>query len=96
MGTTQLRDILSGYAITKKYFLDVFASDDVPGNIEQFPSCFNANVDSSTEPGSHCVSFHMPSTDKMEFFDSFGQKLCFMEVLRGTLQLNFHMWNIIL
>lgn len=79
MNTTQLRKILSRDPITKKYFLDVFASDHLPESIEQFPSCFIANVDSSAEPGSHWVAFYLSSKDKMEFFDSFGNEPAFYE-----------------
>lgn len=74
MNTIQIHKILSRDKFTKRYFLGVYASNHLPHTIKNYPSCFVANVDSSAEPGSHWVAFYVSSPEKMEFFDSYGNK----------------------
>lgn len=68
----QLQDILSRDPFTKKYFLSVLPSDQLPKEILEYPTCFIANVDSSTEPGSHWLAFYVHTRHVIEFFDSYG------------------------
>ena len=79
MNTLQIKTILSRDQFTKKYFLDVFASDYLPDRIESFPACFICNVDSSAEPGSHWLAFYLPSANSLEFFDSYRNEPDFYE-----------------
>lgn len=72
MNTVQLQQILFRDAFTQKSFLGVFPSDRLPSFIPHFPACFIANVDPSTEPGSHWIAFYLLSPRRLEFFDSYG------------------------
>lgn len=72
MNTSQIKSILSSHESTKKIFLGVFPSDMLPTSIKHYPTCFVCNVDTSNMPGSHWLAFYIPSLDKCEFFDSFG------------------------
>lgn len=71
--------ILSKDRMTKKYFLDVFPSDQLPRKIHHYPACFVCNVDKSTEPGTHWVAFYIPSPVELEFFDSYGNDPTFFQ-----------------
>lgn len=72
MDNFQIKNILSRDKFTRKYFLDVYASDQLPEWIEHYPACFICNVDSSAKPGSHWLAFYLPSKNHVEFFDSYG------------------------
>jgi hypothetical protein len=79
MNTAQLQRVLSQNTFTKKYFLDVFPSDQLPMQITKFPTCFIANVDSSGESGSHWLAFYISTAHNIEFFDSYGNAPTFFE-----------------
>lgn len=79
MNTSQIQYILSHDKHTKKYFLDVFPSDHLPRKIKKYPACFVVNVDSSSEPGSHWVAFYLPTSKKLEFFDSYGNATTYFD-----------------
>ena len=42
-------------------------------------ACFVYNVDESTKPGSHCLSFYLSDDDRVEFFDSYGNEPSFFK-----------------
>lgn len=79
MNTLQIKNILSRDPITKKYFIDVFPSDELPSKIRRYPACFVCNVDPSTKPGSHWLCFYILSPDEAEFFDSYGNEPAFYQ-----------------
>lgn len=72
MNTLQLQQVLTQDYFTQKYFMNVYPCDQLPTEIQSYPTCFISNVDSSTEPGSHWLAFYLPSEDEIEFFDSYG------------------------
>lgn len=72
MNTDQIHRVLSSNEHTRNAFLGVFASNELPTKIRRYPTCFIANVDRSSEPGSHWLAFYLSSPDHLEFFDSFG------------------------
>ena len=57
----------------------MFPSDHLPRRIIKYPTCFIANIDSSSEPGSHWVAFFLSFPMKLEFFDSYGNAPAFYE-----------------
>lgn len=79
MNSLQIEEILSHDQVTQKYFLGVFPSDQLPKKITRYPACFVCNVDKSTEPGSHWVAFYLPSSEEVEFFDSYGNEPAFFQ-----------------
>ncbi|GFU22247.1 hypothetical protein NPIL_593151 [Nephila pilipes] len=74
MNSLQIKKILQQDLWTKKYFLDVYASDCLPERIMCYPACFVCNVDSSAQPGSHWLAFYLLSPNEGEFFDSYGNE----------------------
>lgn len=82
MNSLQIEKILSQDPVTRKFFLGVFASDQLPRRMTHFPACFVSNVDKSTQPGSHWIAFYLPSPDEVEFFDSYGNEPLFF---RGSI-----------
>lgn len=79
MNSQQIENILSRNKHTKNIFLGVFSSDMLPNKITQCPCCFVCNVDSSDQPGSHWLAFYIPSADRVEFFDSYGNAPSFFK-----------------
>ena len=56
-------------------FLDVFPRDKAQSlslSDQRFPLCFVANIDPSSKPGEHWVSFFLTNPHAPEFFDSLG------------------------
>ena len=72
MDTLQIEKVLKQNALTRKCFLGVFSSDQLPTQIRKYPAAFIANVDTSEESGTHWLAFYMADRYRMEFFDSFG------------------------
>ena len=77
MNEIQLEEILR-HAIGPR-FLGVFSADELPlpststsKLYHQYPYCFVANTDPSTESGSDWVAFYVISSIQYEFFDSFA------------------------
>ncbi|GFW46561.1 hypothetical protein TNCV_1936311 [Trichonephila clavipes] len=77
MNNIQIKKILQQDLWTKKCFLDVYASDCLPGRIVHYPACFVCNIDSSTQPGSHWIAFYLLSPNEGEFYDSYGNELTY-------------------
>lgn len=50
----------------------MYPRDLVPTCFPQYPCCFIANTDTSSEPGEHWVAYFVQSPDHIEFFDSFA------------------------
>lgn len=74
MDSIQLHRALSLNVYTRKAFLGIFASDQLPLRIPHYPACFIANVDAASESGSHWLAFYLSSPHHLEFFDSFGHE----------------------
>ena len=73
MKTPELEKILATILPKEKVnFLGVFARDEISTVINNYPACFVANTDPSSEPGTHWVAFYLESPTKSEFFDSYG------------------------
>lgn len=79
MNSKQIQDILSHDSKTQRCFQGVFPSDQLPEKMTQYPACFVCNVDPSEKPGSHWVAFYLPSSDSVEFFDSYGNAPTFFQ-----------------
>ena len=77
MDTNQLYNILSKNRIIKRYFLGVFAANEIPCNIYSVPCIFIANTDVSSELGTHWVCIYIDSNMQGYFFDSFGRSPCY-------------------
>lgn len=73
MDTAQLETILSTDKITRLQFRGVFPSDRLPHRLTHYPSAFVANVDPSSQPGSHWIAFYFDGKQQGEFWDSYGQ-----------------------
>ena len=58
--------------VTNQYALGVFPSDKFP-QMQNFPSCFIANLDNSKQPGSHWVAIFVSDDGVGEYFDSYGR-----------------------
>jgi hypothetical protein len=73
MNSFQLEKILKGNCHTKKYFIGVYSSNNIPLP-KKFPSCFIANTDKKGNIGEHWVSFFVKDKENIEYFDSLGEK----------------------
>lgn len=79
MDSLQIKNILSRDSVTKRYFLDVFPSDQLPTVVGHYPACFVCNVDKSSAPGTHWLAMYLAAPDKVEFFDSYGSEPTFFK-----------------
>ena len=73
MDTFQLNKILSNDCFVKKYFMGVFAADEIPLNILTTPCILLSNTDVSSQSGSHWVCIYVDSEMEGYFFDSLGR-----------------------
>lgn len=71
MDTGQINAICS-LIIQGARFLNVYPRDLVPTSFPQYPCCFIANTDTSSNPGEHWVAYYVHSPELIEFFDSFA------------------------
>ena len=77
MNSEQLSSVLTkSFHGTKSNFLGVFPSDHAPCVHDvstKAPCAYILNTDPCTEPGTHWVAFYYPTSNSLEFFDSFGR-----------------------
>jgi hypothetical protein len=78
MNTLEILKLLKNDQAVGQIFLGVYPADMLP-KITQFPAALIANLDPSTEPGTHWVSLYFNKTGICEYFDSFGRKPGFLE-----------------
>ena len=69
MNTSEMAYALEQDPVTSKTFYGVFPNFSV---LHRYPCGVVANTDLSNKPGTHWVAFYFSSTEKGEFFDSFG------------------------
>ena len=72
MNTTQIQQAISSDPAAGPHFLGVFASDQIPRRISQFPASLVVNTDPSSERGEHWVAFYFDKHGNVEYFDSYG------------------------
>lgn len=77
MDTRTLRCIVKCDPVLSKQVVGIFALNEIPDQISNFPAAFIVNTDKKGEPGTHWLAMYFPSKDKAEFFDSFGQRPSF-------------------
>ena len=73
MNSLQIDKILKGNCHSKKYFIGVFSSNNIPLH-SIYPHCFIANTDKKGTKGQHWVAFYVKNSELIEYFDSFGDK----------------------
>ena len=73
MNSLEIEKVLKENNWNRFKFLGCFAADVLPTNLNnQVPVCFIANVDQSSENGSHWVAFCIPKIDHLEYFCPLG------------------------
>ena len=73
MDTVQIRDFLSRHKYAKKYFLGVFPSDGLPGEIGlERPRTLVFNTDPHYKGGTHWAALFL-DIDKVTVFDSLAE-----------------------
>ena len=87
MNTIQITRALKQDQFTKKTFCGVFPRNKLPTTIDKYPCGLVANIDPSSEPGTHWVAFYFPSERKGELFDSYGKPPECYKALFHSLQL---------
>ena len=73
MNSKQIERILKNIKVTRKYFLGVFASNNIPKH-KSYPYCFIANTGKLGTSGEHWVACFVENSKKIEYFDSLGEK----------------------
>lgn len=73
MDTLQLSHALLNNPHTRKTFLDVFPSDQLPvKRVTQRPASLVVNTHPHHLPGEHWLAIYLPDHNTREFFDSYG------------------------
>ena len=83
MNTHTIARRLNRCTLTKRFFLGVFACDQLPA-IHSYPCSFVLNLDPATQDGSHWVGVFALSPHRLNYFDSYGMKP--NECVRRTLR----------
>lgn len=95
MNTDKIRQLLSNNPSTKRNFLGVFASDQIPQNLNKMrrgrkqTAYLVANLDQSWKEGSHWIAIKVNGGKKKPgvYFDSYGWppiNRAFTKILRGN------------
>lgn len=83
MDTRMVNEVIAMDRITARKFTGVFVPNELPKKIEKFPCGIIANTDPNYKPGEHWIAFYLPSPNRGEFFDSYGNPQVFsIETLR--------------
>ncbi len=91
MNSVELTHVLQSDVLLTQMFQGVFPCDSIPQ--EPVPnSCFVANVDPSSEGGSHWVCFYNDS-NKCYFFDSYGRTPLHHQYFRNYLEKTKYKYN---
>lgn len=73
MDTSQLHNFMYNDHLIRKYFIGVFAADELPlGNLN-LPCILISNTQISSQSGEHWVSIYVDINKKGYFFDSLGR-----------------------
>lgn len=72
MNSYQIHRILARNPYTRNYFEGVYACNEIP-HLQHFPHFFIVNTDPQPSHGLHWTLIYVQSSDKVEFFDSFGE-----------------------
>lgn len=72
MNSDQLNCALKEDKCLNTMITGVFSSDNLPGQVIDYPSAYVCNTDPVTLPGEHWVVFWFQSPLVVEFYDSFG------------------------
>ena len=72
MNTRQIKDLLQRDVITESQFCGIYAENTLPQMVKSYPCGVIVNTDPKDRPGQHWVAFYFPSSERGEFFDSFG------------------------
>lgn len=72
MNTKQLDWVMKSDRFAKLQFRGVYAADQLPVKVREFPSAYIANTDPTSKPGTHWVAFYFADEVHGEFFDSYG------------------------
>lgn len=75
MDTIALTRILTKDPYCCKSLYGVLASNHLPYSVNKLPCCFVVNTDPSWKSGTHWLALYIDENRKVEFFDSYGQKL---------------------
>jgi hypothetical protein len=74
MNTGQIQCVIDCDVLLKKHILGVFAANDLPLKLTNFPSGFIINSQPRSQEGQHWLAFYFPSRHTVEFFDSYAEK----------------------
>jgi hypothetical protein len=91
MNTAEINRVMNSMQTTKYQYIGTFPSDKLPPP-EQYPSCFIANMDRSSQPGSHWVAVYMTKTGKAEYYDTYGRQP--PPVFQKYLETNFEVFRV--
>ncbi|KAI8499056.1 hypothetical protein Bbelb_235090 [Branchiostoma belcheri] len=73
MDTKQIYSVLESDENTAPIARGVFAADQLPTNVPDYPSAYVVNTDDSGKPGQHWLALYFDDTMRGEFFDSYGR-----------------------
>lgn len=72
MNTLELFSFLKYESHCKKYFLGVYARNELPKSFNKLPSALIFNTDNRNEPGEHWLAIFIDEYRNVEFFDPAG------------------------
>src|SRR5215813_3796827 len=72
MNTQELLQLITRLPSLASSCLGVYPSDMLP-EVTTYPSCFIANIQDHTKPGSHWVSVYIDEKRQSTYFDSFAE-----------------------
>ena len=74
MMTSEIQCCISCDVVLNSNIVGVFAADQLPEHVANYPYGFIANTEKRQETGQHWCAFYIPRGGRGEFFDSYAQK----------------------
>lgn len=72
MNTFDLFKFLTNDSLCNRYFLGIFARDELPNKINKYPCSFIINTEPRHKPGKHWLAIFFNENRNLEFFDPMG------------------------
>lgn len=88
-----ISDILKNNVYTKKYFLGVYARDELPGRVKTFPSFLVFNTRERGESGEHWLALYFNRFGYCTFFDSYGLHPKNYDMVSYLTKINCNSWT---
>ena len=79
MDSIKMAALMTSDPVAKRYFVGVYARDDLPSYLPAYPAALICNTDDASGPGEHWVSMFFDTDGHADYYDPLGLPPLFKE-----------------